>query len=469
MTASLAAGIASPALAEAHVFDALYFVEGRINDSTPASPLGVNGRNVVFYRGYPQVIRVASARTFEDGRYTINIYDNSNIRIDPMADYYVAVEQGSDTYGANPVLVNLAQRGFSEVNLTLAAGEGPIPIMVDEGPVMLDIARAANTEGSELVITWSINTTEFPTLPPDQPIDVYMLTGDGSGQFVTGGTGWNKIIDNNALIASGFTIDVPTKTFRYQNQVGRDPKEVYFKGLVTGSAVDDLTYGLPGAAAAGKFNAVVEKPASGQTFRYSFVSVPFVVPDPSPDAVFGSQVPAASVQSNATELWGWTGSPEGFGERMYLTSGGWVTETGVNPVSVTVGRGYVFRTKPAATEDKTVTTVGKVLNVPFGPVNVGLDLYEFLGNPYPTKYGLKSAGFSVAAGVKGATTSGSSDQFWGWTGIDFGEQDFYNTTADDWQLISPASLLDGFGPTRTLVYRRSPAAPSGGFNWRMTP
>lgn len=466
----MAAGLAAPAQGEAHVFDALYFVEGKINDSSPASPLGVNGRNVVFYELYPQVIRVASARTFEDGRYTINIFDNSNITIDPAAHYFVAVERGTDNHGADQIEVNLSRDGFVETNLTLAAGAGPIPIAVDEGPVMLDITRAADAVGSELIIIWSINTAEFPTLGPDQPIDVYMLTGDGSGRFTTGGTSWTKIIENNALTpaGTGFTLGVPTKTFVYPNQVGRDPKEVYFKGLVTGSSIDDATYGLPGAAAAGKYNAVVAKPASGASYKYSFVSVPFVTPDPSTGAVFGSQVPSAANSGNATELWGWTGTT--FGNQMFLSSTGWQTISGFTPVSVTVGQGYVFKTKSAsATEDRTLTTVGKVLNVPFGPVKVGANLYTFIGNPYPTKYGLKSAGFSASAGVHGSTASGNADQYWGWTGNTFGEQDFYNSTADDWQALSSFTLLDGLGPSRTLVYKRNPGAPGGGFNWRLSP
>lgn len=337
--------------------------------------------------------------------------------------------------------------------------------LIDEGPVILEIVRDGDNVGDSISVTWSINTADFPALGPNDPVDIYMLLGDGTGQFTTAGWTLTPILNNNL---QGFPdITLANKTFTYANQVGNNLQaEVYFKGVIAGSAPNDATYGLSGAAAVGKFNVTVAKPPAGEAYAYSFVSVPFVTVT-DPNVVFGNQLAAAGSKANATELWGWTGAT--FGQQMYLEPGGWQTISGFLPVLAAPGLGYIIKTKSSAADDKIVSLVGKVLNTQYGPVNIAAGTYSFLGNPYPKELTLKAAGFTSAAGVHDGLSSGYSDQFWGWTGTTFGDQVYYNTPGDDWETVGSFALMGDLSPTRGLVYKRHPQAPAGGFNWSFGP
>ncbi|MEA3494085.1 MAG: hypothetical protein U9R38_06850 [Candidatus Margulisiibacteriota bacterium] len=463
----------SKCLAEPHIYVANWMIVGTVTDD-PVTPSGnVNGRNVVFYQMYPETVGAASG-AYVPGKYTVNIYNNGNIPIDSTADYYMAIENDNPAdpangYGTDPVLVNINDEGYLVVDLELKKGAGPIPLEIDEGPVMLELARDGDSVGDGLTATWAVNPDYIPPFGPNNPIDVYKLEGDGSGQFDST-TGWTQVINNNSPTDPIVTnVDVGNKRFQISNQVGNDPKEIYFKALIAGTPTSDPNHGLGETAAVGKFNAVVAKPPAGKDYAYSFVSVPFLVSNPSAQSVFGDQLSSAGSKAEATELWGWTGTT--FGNQMYLSdSTGWETVPGFSAVSATPGFGFVFKTKSASAQnDSTLSMVGKVINVGFGPITIASNTYTFLANPYPATMGLKAAGLSAADGVKAGAGSGLADQFWGWTGDTFGEQAYYNTTADDWQAIAGFSLVSDLGPARTFVYKRNPDAPAGGFNWSVGP
>jgi hypothetical protein len=349
------------------------------------------------------------------------------------------------------------------LGIFLGTGEAPvdeIPTELEEGAVILAVERVSDAPGSALKVSWELNP-EYSS--PTDTVDIFFVIGEYGSDFTL------KVIEDDVLAATAPTgVSLGTKSFEWPGQVGAGHPEIYFKGCLTGMADESGPTGLAGNIAVGKYNALVAAPVGPKTYKYSFVSVPFFSSDPSADAVFGEQLFGADSKANATELWGWTGTT--FGDQMYLKSGtGWLPIGAFTPINVSLGSGYVFKTKQSATEDRQLTLIGKVINVAFEPISLGANLYSFIGNPYPKYFSLSDANLTSASGVFGGEGSGYADQLWGWTGDTFGEQVYFNSTDSNWQAIGSFTALTGLAPARTFVYRRNSGAPTGGFDWGFGP
>jgi hypothetical protein len=170
-------------------------------------------------------------------------------------------------------------------------------VLIDEGPVILQITREADTPGSAIRISWTINTTEYPELLPTAAVDIYALEGDGSGQYVNGGAGWFQVLGGAGVTDAGVArlvsmgVDGVFRSIRVDNQVGTAPNEIYFKGVIRGrpEPLAHATWGLPGAAAVGKVNVPLQgTPANPGK---NIVSIPLYPKiDRSVSAVFGQEI-----------------------------------------------------------------------------------------------------------------------------------------------------------------------------------
>lgn len=338
-------------------------------------------------------------------------------------------------------------------------------VVVEEGPVILTIERAGDDKGDPILITWTINTADFPNLNSSDPVDIYMLVGQGEGEYHPT-QGWEKVVGNNGIqpgYSGDFDINAGARTLTYIGNVGAGARESYFKGLIATSNVSDQVYGLPGATAVGKMNIAVAG-AGSSAYKYSFVSVPFAG-GVSADEAFGKQLPAAASKAEATELWGWTGVTFGQQEFLHETDG-WTPIGGFGDVRVKPTSGYVFKTK-SGSSNRDITVVGKVLRE-FAPVNIGANLYSFMANPFLRNLAITTVNLNAGGGVYGGEGAGYADQLWGWTGDTFGDQAYYDTNTG-WQPISGFQAINTLQPGRGLVYRRNGSAPAGGFNWGFTP
>jgi|GEM_PF-2161703 len=234
-----------------------------------------------------------------------------------------------------------------------------------EGPVILHIRRAADTPGSDIVITWEVNTASFPILNPNSSVDIYMLTGDGTGQYHPT-SGWEKIVANNALVSgvTGFTIDSSNKTLTYQGQVGGGENEAYFKALITGSATGDATYGLPGAVAVGKVNVMIYG-----NRKYNMIGVPLLQSSDSIDEVL-----SAGLRKNGIELLKFDNNSQEYRGAYY--DNGWQGKT----IDLKNGDGiWVYN---PLSSDLTLTIVGKVPNASIDVQVYGGGKYNMLALPH---------------------------------------------------------------------------------------
>ena len=308
--------------------------------------------------------------------------------------------------------------------------------------------------GENIRLTW--DQVKYPN-----PI-IYVLTGDGTGQYVDNNVGDNWKLVTDASIKDEFdsATSLSDGELIHKNQVGNvsTHPEVYYK-IFNGAAGD-----FGAAPAVGKFDAVVSG-AGDKSYKYSFVSIPFGVTDTSANYVFGSQVASGDAQASATELWEWTGTT--FGNQQYLNkTAGWENIGGFGSVQAIPGIAYVFKTKQRSADIK-ITMVGTIMKS-FTPIPIAANLYSFIANPYPINIGIASVNLADANGVYAGAGSGMADQLWGWTGDTFGDQAYYKT-GTGWEAIGGFSNITSLQPGMGFVYRRNSSAAAGGFNWGFTP
>ena len=267
----------------------------------------------------------------------------------------------------------------------------PIEGMVlNEGPVILNIVRESETAGSAIKITWKINTTEFPAYLADNPVDIYYLTGSGSGEY-TVNAGYVKVVNSNAFVPGALTgsVSVPLKEVTINDQVGRGSPELYFKGLIAGSAPTVTgDYGLAGAVAAGKINMDLNGTTSTQ--GKNFLSVPFLITPESTLAIAlgdGSDAPWTN-----GDLVQFKFRPSPAYQTAEYKDGVWKDSANTAnppPFGMEPNKGYVFVVKAP----KVLCAVGKVINT-----NVAHEIYAKggevsggktnLGLIYPVQIGL---------------------------------------------------------------------------------
>jgi hypothetical protein len=412
LIAAFIAGLACETLAvEPHVFDALYLIVGRV--SAGGAPGGLTGRKVVFYQSYPTTVAV----TLTTDRYALNIYDNSQVQINPSNTYYVAVEKGADGWGADPVTVNLRPEGWNEVNLTLAAGAGPGG--TTEGP---DDGQINNTtierlSDGRIKLTWSYNG-----IPPGA--QVWKMRAGADSQFsntvtaysgIWTGTGTEHI--DPAFTGSAYYRVVPggvTQPDIFGNAPGGQPYNKRTMGKV------DITLGQ-------EYNSI------GYPFNANYIGVADLMGNQlaEGDQIHWWDQPAQSYRLITRPAGGWpTGHNFEFGDGFFVY--------------------IVPATPPTPPRTPTLTMVGLVGNFAAGVKKNLEQQYNLIGYPYPVIRSAVDAGFAAregdqihkwnqpGQGFTMTTFVGASWSDLGLTNFSVGEGKFYyiptTGTAYDWML-----------------------------------
>ena len=216
----------------------------------------------------------------------------------------------------------------------------------------LSISREGNTPGSAIRISWTSSSTP----------DVYALYGDGTGQYVTAETTWNKVTNPTALgyqAYNGYLLHL--------NQVGGGSPEAYYKALAPGAS-NTL---LPSAEAVGKFDITLP-------VGLSLISVPLIPASSEINSAIGNQL------SNNDKIFNFTGSAW---INSTLIGGNW--SGGITNILPDLGYWTVIQSL------KTVTIVGSVPNSPARTIELisGLSLK---GSSYPAQVSIESSGLSEA-------------------------------------------------------------------------
>ena len=222
---------------------------------------------------------------------------------------------------------NAASTANVYVDFVAAGGYTP---PTSSGEVTTTIARAADTVGSAVTISWVYNDSYVGNA------DIYTVSGSWdavTGVFTTDATKWTKSFNN---VSSPQTDNT---------QVGQGTQK-YYKVVKTGTA---LTNAMLAADVAGKFDIAVG-PSDSQPER-ALISIPLVTSSTSLSSVFGSQPQendAIAVVDNSFAI---------TSGKIY-TGGSW-QDIPSTPALDNLNQGYAFVYTTLNT--KYMTVVGKVL------------------------------------------------------------------------------------------------------------
>ncbi|MFA5892428.1 MAG: hypothetical protein WC903_00460 [Candidatus Margulisiibacteriota bacterium] len=396
-------------------FNAMYWLKGNVTvdqSQEQAHPiiLALSNRQVIIYKDVfpgPYVGGQLHAITINmpppskvKGDYMMNIIAEKKLPIVAGQQYKVAVVQGKDGYGMNPVDVTITDVGYITKDLVIKYGEGPA---FPYGTVPLNIERS----GSNIKVSWDITVFEY------QNPKLFMLTGDGTGKY-TNDAGWATINDKLGLgfpfegsdLAGGYII--------HKNQVGQGFGEVYFKGIqntfpnemdINPNVPGNISY-LASAWAVGKVNVTVEK--SGQM---KLLGLPVSAGKVS--NVFLGQLGANEVILLPSTVGG--------GGLDYVT----VNNTNVTGNDFLVGPAVGFWLRNPGSSDLTITFAGSLANTAF---TKNLLAFDLSGNPFP---------LSVASGGFGVDGDIIMPQMQTGNGLDY-----FVKTAGNWGPNFPALKFD---------------------------
>lgn len=393
-------------------------------------------------------ISVASADTpLTSGNYTINdTVDNGGQSL-TSGSYTVYDMKGQGAAGS-----------LTSGNYTVLLGGiyglvgGPAQIgNAPAGTVPLTITRAGDSYGS-IVISW----------PAGANPDLYVLTGDGTGKYASGGTPapWVLVCSNGqqqSPLPQGFGYSVDktnTNQITVPYQVGSvtpaggitNFPELYFKGLQ--NSIDpkqnssdtnypNQTY-LQTAPAVGKVNVNLAKAGNS---AWNFISTPLY--GPNLDSVLGVNF------TKGDQVWIWDDANQSFVKPLTFDGTTWSTANFVR------GNGVLFNLISAS--PKTISLVGSIdltaftrtVAVKAGSASYGWNL---IGDPFP-----------IASAMEGLTSSVSKkgDALWSWNNV---AQKFTAPLVFDgtnWPANSVMTIGQGYGYNRATQY-------STGFSWSIS-
>jgi parallel beta-helix repeat protein len=249
--------------------------------------------------------------------------------------------------------------------------------------IPLSIARAADTAGSDIVVSW-----DEPAVP-----DIYLLTGAGEGVYTDATTGWTKVTNPTA---AGFTQS--GSELHHTAQVRGGTTESYYKALPAGADID----GLLSTEAVGKFNISL-------TGGNNLFSLP-LIPDNTAiggGATLGSQLFGLSPRVYKFEpLTGYTVA--------YESGGSWAGSL----TTLAADSGYWIKLNGA----RVITVIGRPSGIARSIPIKGTSRSNLLGSAFPRTVGL------AATALNSALTT--SDKVYGYRDGSF--QIGYYTGANTW-------------------------------------
>ena len=416
-------------------FNAMYWLKGGVTvdqsqEQTHPINIALSNRQVIIYKDAfpgPYVGAPLHAITINlpppskvKGDYMMNIIAEKKLPIVAGQSYKVAVVQGSDGYGMNPVDVTITDVGYITKDLVIKWGEGPV---IPYGTVPMSIERA----GNNIKVFWDNAVFEY------QNPKIFMLAGDGTGKY-TNDAGWAAI---NALLGPGSPFegsDLPGGYIIHKNQVGQGWGEVYFKGIqntfpnemdINPNVPGNISY-LASAWAVGKVNVTVAEKGGKQ-----LVSLPLY--DDKLSVIFPPQLQG--------------------GKSLFVSPR---SGSGLNPVKVdgngVVGQdltvepmvGFWMQTPIDATAPVTTTFVGGVIKADLERV---VEMKDLTGNPMPISFSSGNLGvdqdiISVQSGL-GLSPMIKSGGSWGqWTTVGLNQGFWYSYKANKRKWTVSPSILD---------------------------
>ncbi len=359
--------LAAAAGATPPLFDAMYWLKGALTvipapaaDNHPVQKT-LDQRRVVFYKVLPGgfVESVPFNVSGDNGKYTLNIYDEASLTIDPNVTYYVAVANDPvDNYGATPEAVNISGNGFDVKNLDIVYGAGPI-IPLD-GAIQLFISRFdSDNNGSEDSIKISWDPAQEAGLGTPQFFCLLNIDSNenGTGIYVNQAGGWTKIEDFS-MGNYDLTKAASDHYILHKNQVGQGYKEYYYKAMRFGyatTAVDSQGKNiLETAWAVGKINI----PISGDN-KFSLLSAPFIDTPADINSLFGTQADYSAGNEPSTSVLLFSFENGGFNRGSYFNGSTWLVIPGLQAAVNNSEKGLYLKTK-SGDPNKTFTLVGSI-------------------------------------------------------------------------------------------------------------
>lgn len=239
-----------------------YWIKGTVTSKETGQVMP--NRTVVFFKdevGYFED-KLVSTETDAQGKYEINacelLYYHNEPIILGTEQYMIGVPSTpTNDYGTVETITLLNSQGYTEKDLVLIEGGWTL---TKEG-VPLYITR--DFSNFNINITWEAG--KYPNAT------IYVLTGDGTGQYTESTTSW--VAYNDPSIASEFNAgNIGTGVLVHKGQVGGGYKEAYYKAILSANKDDLLN-----AHAVGKL--LISLQGSSTTKGKNLVSVPF---DPQP-------------------------------------------------------------------------------------------------------------------------------------------------------------------------------------------
>lgn len=244
------------------------------------------------------------------------------------------------------------------------------------GFIQLSISREADTQGSNLIISWDKSIAAL--------VDVYYINGDGSGVFTNDVSKWN-------LVSNGVEFDTSTYSQNYikhKNQVGTGSVEAYYKAIYTGY---DKNIYLPSSEAVGKFNITVPLYPT----QLILSALPVIPLNSDINSVFGKQFGTGNA-----EVWSFFNAPTSGWRSQFYNGTNW---SGSLPSGQTLpDRGYWIK---SLTAQKIITLVGSISNVNRS-IDFNTETLFLYGNSFPKTVSWESTGLS--------TVLNANDQVWQW-------------------------------------------------------
>lgn len=148
---------AAAALAEPHVFVPLHWIVGNVL-APPNAPgnFSLEGRTVIFYKEFGKAS--ISTKTINNaGWFVIDTYSESAIDVNFNDAYFIAVENGADKYGADPVSFKLNPvMGYEVLYPQLQLNSGP------KVPTLTGISPSTGEQGKTLDVTiFGVNAVDW--------------------------------------------------------------------------------------------------------------------------------------------------------------------------------------------------------------------------------------------------------------------------------------------------------------------